>query len=320
MSEDYKEAVLNGYEKKKKSEVFAPNLLNPTPGSLRNECLIVYRERYSPKDDEILRLFFNETDKEKGYLKSIENSKAEKFKQLPKILKREISNPGDRYIELIAWLIDFNPRPSSLYYKTSNRNSFSESSSAKSNEGEILETNILEGESTEETLPNPPSTGTPVSWRKIVKVSFFLILIITLVLSAYFYIKNVEEISQSTADTNQTQLVLFTKDDERKLPKNSAEQCMYWSGDHYVVINCSKEIGNMAKFVLDTQKVAQFRMITNPDTLTQNSVGKVYYYKAINGLECYTSEGFHPIYTNRKLKKLTKYMLDKYILNKHIVP
>lgn len=122
MFDDYLKAILDACEKKKDEETFPLFLSHPTPGNFRKECITVYRERYLSSDDEILRSFFGATDKEKGYSKIIDNSKADEFRQMPKILREELNNPGLKYIELLAWLIDFGPRPNTLFYKQASNN------------------------------------------------------------------------------------------------------------------------------------------------------------------------------------------------------
>ena len=119
MPKDYIEVVFDAYKKKKTERVLSSNLLNPTPGNLRQECLIVCREKYEPKDHEVLRLFFSDGSKEKGYIKSIEESPAKKFKQMSKILKgADVKNPGLKYFELLEWLMDLNLGTSTSYYKS----------------------------------------------------------------------------------------------------------------------------------------------------------------------------------------------------------
>ncbi len=118
MPEDYRKVVFNAYKKKKAEMNLSPNLLDPTPGNLRAECLIIHHEKYTPKDYEVLRSFFNDGDKERGYIKSIENSPAEKFKQMSKILKgAEVKNPGIKYFELLEWLMSLNLGTSTQYYR-----------------------------------------------------------------------------------------------------------------------------------------------------------------------------------------------------------
>lgn len=124
---DYLKAILAAYEYKKAEGILPLNLSHPTPGNLRNECIIVYRERYLDGDEQTLRSFFGAPDKQNGFSRNIDNSRADEFRQLTKILRKEpddpgLKKPGQKYIELLAWLIDFNPRPGTLYYQQKNNN------------------------------------------------------------------------------------------------------------------------------------------------------------------------------------------------------
>jgi hypothetical protein len=118
MPQDYRIVVLNAYQQLKLEGRLSSNLINVTPGKLREECLIVCRERYSPSDHEILRLFFINGDRENGYLSVLANTPAEKFKQAAKVLNGKVEKPGIKYFELIAWLIDFKFKTSTAYYKS----------------------------------------------------------------------------------------------------------------------------------------------------------------------------------------------------------
>jgi len=51
------------------------------------------------------------------------------------------------------------------------------------------------------------------------------------------------------------------------------------------------------------------------DTLTKNSLGKVWYSKIDGKVEFFTSAGFHPVHIDRRLKPLTDYMIKKYVYN-----
>jgi hypothetical protein len=122
MFEEYLKDILAAYEYKKVEGTLPPNLLHPTPRTLGDECLIAYRKRYNPSDDDVLNLFFTASDKAKGYTKSIQDCNIDDFRQVPKILNGKTPSPGLKFIELLAWLIDFSPRPSTLYYQQKNNN------------------------------------------------------------------------------------------------------------------------------------------------------------------------------------------------------
>lgn len=93
---------------------------------------------------------------------------------------------------------------------------------------------------------------------------------------------------------------------------------MYWKGDHYEAVSCNQKIEDVDIIAMDTNKLTRLRKITRPDTLTQSSLGKVWYAKIDNEVEFYTSGGFHPEYTDRRLKPITTYIIDKYIKNDNI--
>lgn len=118
MPQDYRIVVFDAYEKLKLEGKLSSNLIDVTPGKLREECLIVCRERYSPQDHEILRLFFSNGDREIGYLNVLENTPAETFKQASKVINGKVERPGIKYFELLAWLINFKFKTSIAYYKS----------------------------------------------------------------------------------------------------------------------------------------------------------------------------------------------------------
>ncbi|HWW40121.1 hypothetical protein, partial [Pedobacter sp.] len=68
-----------------------------------------YRERYSPKDDNTLRLFFGVKDKDGNYRQNIEKIDIDRFRSLVKLLKgEEAIVPHEKNYKLLAWLINFD--------------------------------------------------------------------------------------------------------------------------------------------------------------------------------------------------------------------
>jgi hypothetical protein len=90
---------------------------------------------------------------------------------------------------------------------------------------------------------------------------------------------------------------------------------MYWTGDHYQSSSCNIKLGDTALIAFDEQK-ALLKKISRPDTISYKAIGRVWYVKIDSDIEHYTSSGFHPIDTRKKLKPITKYIIDKYILHK----
>ena len=111
MLEDYKKGVTACYRQKKVKGELSLNLSHPTPAKLREECLLVLNTRPQEKDEKIIRDFFNLGGVSSDYSHSIRRFDADRLRPLVNFLKDRIENPEPRNIELLAWLIDFEPRP-----------------------------------------------------------------------------------------------------------------------------------------------------------------------------------------------------------------
>lgn len=340
MPEDYKKVVFDAYRKKKKEGSLSPNLLDPTPGNVREECLIIYRERErNSKDDEILRQFFKGVDKEKGYLTVLENCLAEKFKQMPKILKGEVPKPGLRYAELLAWLIDFTPRPSTSYYKsfyeespvdivddalsvdeTTGRSEDNDHNSEEESNRDVEMEEEEEDKLDEEVGTNDKSAkpdleqsqdneseeeavdeDSDTNTEKVYVSRFSSFSIIT----ACLLLLLVGSASFVAWENRATSI---------RMPK-TGENFMYWDGDHYEPVKAGQQEAGAAIIPLNLKKVAQQRKINLPDTLTSYSIGKVWYKGHGKDHEFFTDSGAYPLDTQRVLKPLSNTILTKYTSN-----
>lgn len=110
--EDYKQEVILAYKKRKDEGSLPLNLQYHTPANLRKECLAVFHKRYSKKDEETFKLLLDEErNSAEEYFKKIQITSADKFKPLDNFLKGNTGDTKVKNIELLAWLIDFQPRP-----------------------------------------------------------------------------------------------------------------------------------------------------------------------------------------------------------------
>jgi len=110
--EDYKQEVILAYKKRKDEGSLPRNLQYHTPANLRKECLAVFHKRYSKKDEETFKLLLDEErNSAEEYFKKIQITSADKFKPLDNFLKGNTGDTKVKNIELLAWLIDFQPRP-----------------------------------------------------------------------------------------------------------------------------------------------------------------------------------------------------------------
>lgn len=287
MTDAEKKELVRTYLELKATGKLSPNLVDPSPGALRDECLIIYQEKHGPEDDLILRTFFKKDPENEQTPGKVD---IDKFRPLVTLLKHGKGNPNTKHYFLLAWLLDFQ----------SGRDKFQEGS----DETEVSN-NTIKAENTEgqhagidnnlSLVQNGTdhSTGVEVVIEgdgKITKQASVWKVIVSIIVilftggGAYLYL----EITKS---------------------------CMYWTGDHYQSSSCAIKRGDTAVIAFDEQKAA-LKKITRPDTLTHHAFGRVWYIKINNGIEFYTAGGFHPIEGKKRLRPVTIYIIDKYILHK----
>ncbi|MDA3613775.1 hypothetical protein [Polluticaenibacter yanchengensis] len=338
MYQDYIDRILEEYEKKKLANELSDSLLLLTTAKLRNECLSVYKKRYNKRyDEKALQSFFGIIDEQEDMLRSIKRINVDKFRQPISLLRGEIKDTDIKNVELIAWLVDFQPRPfvfgrdysrtedletkrtiTEIEKRTNQDNvdeiceweigigndtdSGDNSGGGQNIEGEQYTEGINDGKGTlmkqeykdrrkgiQEEIPKIPiSKWYSYSSKKVAVIAFVL-----LAVAFTFKERLMIEIG-----------VLFANN-----------KCMYWNGEYYVAAPCDEKVKGRFLIALDEEKIKDFKKITNPDTLDQNDVGSVWYTKITkDSLEYYTGYGNHPVWYNKRLKPLSKYIVDTHIL------
>ncbi|RZK33848.1 MAG: hypothetical protein EOO90_31655, partial [Pedobacter sp.] len=106
MPENQDHPIFKEYEKRRNSDRLSPNLHNPTPASLRDECLIVYQEKGKPKEDVTLRAFFGAINTNEDYDSRISNFDIDKFRPLSYFLKGTSKSTNKVNVDLLKWLIN----------------------------------------------------------------------------------------------------------------------------------------------------------------------------------------------------------------------
>ncbi len=337
---DYIKLVIAAYHDKRLNNQLSPLLAQPTPAGIRQECATVYQERFDKKDEPMLRSFFGPAEQGRRFQALIESFEADRFRPLDSFLKEEnkkgfLKEEGkkgitNRNLELLAWLIDFKYRPfvfSMEVFLTDKERKVLGIESTVSNPGkEEEESKVKQG---------PNSTGEPATTLE----------------GGNIEVKNT---SQTEDDKPQVVIVTDTEDagvkDERGSVQNikwkkpaaigllsvivsgaiylgsqnlvppvtplqgTNTGCMYWTGDHYEKVPCDTIIKDGLKLSFD-EKLENLRRITRLDTISEWSIGKVHYIKD-SGIKFYTESGFYPEEPSRPLKKLTRYIFDKYLRNK----
>jgi hypothetical protein len=288
MFEEYQSEVLLTYGQQRTAGALALNLAHPTPAKLKKECTLVFDRRYVRKDEKALSSFFGQQPDSEGYRLSIKKCEVDTFRPLNYFLKGEIIKTNEKNIELLAWLIDFQPRPYTAWldapgHKAGNTNPH-EKIAAPEEPVSVYAGLLLE------------KIGAPVKTvaARPVRNAGIALLILALATGAAY--------------------LLWPKPVTKGgLPVvRDAVHCMYWTGDHYALIPCDQRYGDALIVPLDTFKLAHFRMITDTGRITLQSVGHVWYFKTGKSLACFTGGGAYPIDTNRRLRPITAYMIHKY--------
>ncbi|SDC59030.1 hypothetical protein [Niabella drilacis] len=115
MFADYTKLVLRDYEDKRARNALSSRLSLPTTAKLREACMeVLYTGKCSRKDVRTLSDIFGGDNDQKAVLQKLENYKADKLKPLLNFIIGKTKSPDTRVVELLACLIDFEPRPFEL--------------------------------------------------------------------------------------------------------------------------------------------------------------------------------------------------------------
>jgi len=291
MFPDYKNLVLEDYNKKKEQNKLPLNLVILSPAKLRDECLKVCEERFQPRDLKTLRDFFGVFDGKEECLKLIERIDVDKFRPLINYLNGDTESTNEKNIELLAWLIDFQPRPFELGRKYGRREDGGKEEGGREDGPLQVAAEVLPWAS---TAPLEPAGMLPRKKPGLLK--WLIPGAIAVVAVTGFSIMKFKEKPPAI----QSLAALATS-------------CMYWTGEEYKAVPCNARPGTTTVIALDTFQLNNFKKVLKPDTITLQSVGKLWYLKRNKTLEIFTAPGNHPEELNKQLRPLSAYMIKKYI-------
>lgn len=292
MFEEYKTLVLNFYLEMKGEGFLSSDMENPGREKLKHECLLKFSKNNAKKDKDLIQMFFDpKNEYNDDHIRSIEKYDLDKFRPLVSYLKKEKNVRDNRNVKLLAWLLDCPsyeewrsgvkfpvirpPEPPKL---------------PRDGNATTEEDDQKEGDDSDPPI-NPKS---PISFKQIL-ISCGIFLIIGI--GVYQFREN--KLSKINAFNT--------------LLSSGKEKCMYWTGDHYQPITCEENLNGFTTLPINTVKIANFKRITQPDTLTKNALGKTWYAKREGKIEFYTDSGDHPTDVNKRLLPVTAYILNKYI-------
>lgn len=314
---DYIKLVIEAYNKKRANNELSLLLAQSTPAKIRKACLHVYKERYDKKDEEVLKAFFGPAEPGRQFLLLIQEFETDKFRPLDNYLKGSTEKTDDTNLELLAWLIDFKHRPYSfdnnvllsdeelsLIKNTGEKQTESESGKNSLQEkeeaieilsekkmGEVLDKSKEESSIPSNTIPQK-SNGAKEKYKRAA-IIFFILIICT----GGIY-------------------TVWQQKQSKQVMGNANTICAYWADDHYEPVPCNEEPQGRHILPMNPEKIKSFRKITQQDTITEWSVGKLYYIKDSNVIKCYTEAGNYPEDVNRTLKVLSHRIFDKYLRKK----
>ncbi|SDC79896.1 hypothetical protein [Niabella drilacis] len=308
---DYIDQVLQEYNRKKTSGELQPNLNGPSPAQLRDECLIVCTERWERKDEQTLRMFYGKTVDQKTYRHIIENFDINKYKQLIKVLNNSMIDTKQKNIELLAWLIGFEPRPFDQWKKNGPHAPVGEGREDPKDPGETVAANPVLPENTGRQEPEGEGQGVTIAGPVVEtdKPNRFLRILQALTTTKFHF--NAITIPIATVVLASASLPVY-KYVKEYFPNEG--ECMYWTGDHYQSISCDQKVYGSLVIPLDTEKLVHFKKITRPDTITEADINRISYIRLNGNIEYYTRKGDHPVHTERTLKPLTEHMYQAHIL------
>ncbi len=274
----YKEQIQSYYEIAKNEDV-SGILSNPSPAQLRTLSLIVLDKGINGKEEEIFQLFFEKKDNE-ILKKAIENCNIDKFKPIISFLKKERDSENAIRVEMSAILINFNPRPYSLFSKSSLIENTVET---KGNELLNIDSNVIIKNS--ELLNSRSDVFQPFKSSITKKVG-----IGSLVVLGLFGAKN-----------------MFFKEKE----------CMEWKEDHYELVECkSEQVGIANTKIIKPYNAMEFERkelkVCDSTKFFNGEKPIVWYSKKNNVVQFFNMDGENPE-NGAEIKKVTPHIIDTYV-------
>lgn len=287
MSEsEYKKVVLADYDRQLEEERLPSELLVPTPASIKAK-IVKFCEQVSTLntgDENILRSFVGEKADVAAYHKAFQIGKADPYRPLVNLLADRSISTNIRNINLLALLLGFKPRP----YHPGLRDTALFDPPIGPTQVEVM---------TDEPPVNPYLPEGPVEPdvepTKGNSYKFLWIFAAVIIAGMSWYL-----ISKKTVR-----------------PCTGKEGCMIWNDDHYECIECNDKSDPSPHYPIRHELIDNFKRITRPDTLTYQSVRKVWYSNYKGRMEFYTGSGPNPLDTNLRVLPMTTHILEKYVLH-----
>ncbi len=270
--ENYSQSILELYKENRGGDM-AAFLSNPSPALIRDACLELYKKDLIKSDEEIIRSFFKFREGENGET-AIEEHGVGKLRAISDFLIEKSNTKHTPRLNLIALLVDFQPRPYSKFRK--NKGEVVKDDSKTDNTQQLDNNAIGTGENHVETGEGKEG-GKP--WKKIIiTISFIGIAAII-----YF------------------------------IPDWEQNDCMIWSNDHYEKIACDKTSNpNLFYNQNIVENFKRVELDTTTEVFFKDGKALYWYDKEDGKIEFFTKGGKHPV-NNKVLKPVTQTIIRKYV-------
>lgn len=295
--ETYRKAILEKYLLEKKGEL-SSYFFEPTPGLIKEACIIIYDKRRTREDIKILRSFFK-PKREENILSAIEKVDIDKFRPVVKFLKEGSTTPKRHSLELASWLVDFEPRPFIKYIHWNGKEKermviIDDDRNLQNPEGE----NVEERKLAEEKERLEKKKG----WRKIKRKW-----IITIAISVAF--------GAILMTTPLLKELIF----KPAPPIIKNEGCMTWADSVYIKISCDQgplsKYGNAVKPMdrMELKNMKKVKVNAAYRFFTEDDEPLIWYSKNKDDTyEYFTAPGYHPI-SGETLRKITPHIIQTYV-------
>lgn len=286
--DDYKKGIKAKYEEAKTGE-FSGFLLNPSPAELKNLYLLLLDKGSNKLDQEIMDRFFGISDKSSKQ-KQIENFEVDKLRPISNFLKGKTKMTRPINLDVMAVLVDFNPRPFRKFMSGNKEELIAELTAVVAiNEIEKKEERVAEEDKKEKTIFEE------FKKKSVSRRVTFAVLPLFVFGAAGYGVKNI-----------------FFPD----------KNCMIWSKTHYEAVEYDKVKDTAEVSPYNQEILDNFKKITVCDTTIffkngDRDMPLVWYGKALDKkeYEYFNQSGLHPE-TGKTLKPISKYIIGKYILKK----
>jgi hypothetical protein len=336
MFSTYKQAIRRYYLLKKTSGELPIRLQQPAPSKIRDHLEHYLSTGYDPlKDGQVLEAFFGKQPDAAAYAKMVRTAEIDDFRPVIYWLKGKTLNPDDKHVHLAALLLDFE-RPY-VFGKNYDSDETGEVA-AEVDVTLVSDVNVVDCGDQKETGSRAHLPVAPVEGEEDIKKGDVVLP------SGEENPPNGEVNANEAPEVNE--LPRTTK--EIKTPNNKrskrvliallillaiaigfvlkdviadpmGKQCMYWSDDHYLAVACDAKLPEgTEKIALDTFLLAHFRKITRPDTITDRSIGKIWYLKHQKKFDYFTVKGVHPVH-GRRLSRLSDWIYRNEIASERLV-